>query len=79
MKYEARRSLRHVVRTVIGVALLILGAIGSLVPVVPGFVFFAAGIAVLGTDHAIVRRLMPYVHRLRAWLERRGILKAHKS
>ncbi len=70
--------MKHVVRTAIGVALLILGAIGSLLPIVPGFVFFAAGIAVLGTDHAIVRRLMPYVHRVRAWLERRGILKASK-
>jgi len=64
---------------VIGVFLLIVGAIGSLVPIVPGFIFFAAGIAVLGTDHAIVRRLMPYVHRVRGWLERRGLLKAHKG
>jgi uncharacterized protein YqgC (DUF456 family) len=70
--------LRHIVRTVIGVGLLILGAVGSLLPVVPGFVFFAAGIAVLGTDHAIVRRLVPYGRRVRAWLERRGILKPHK-
>jgi len=71
--------MSHVVRTVIGVALLILGVIGSLLPIIPGFVFFAAGIAVLGTDHVIVRRLLPYFHRLRAWsrawLERRGILK----
>ena len=71
--------MSHIVRTVIGVALLILGVIGSLLPIVPGFVFFAAGIAVLGTDHAIVRRLLPYFQRLgtwsRAWLERRGILK----
>jgi uncharacterized protein YqgC (DUF456 family) len=79
MKLEAHRSLRHVVRTVIGVSLLVLGAIGSLIPIVPGFVLFAAGIAVLGTDHAIVRRFMPYVHRGRAWLERRGILKAPKA
>jgi uncharacterized protein YqgC (DUF456 family) len=70
--------MRHIVRTVIGVALLILGAIGSLIPVIPGFVFFAAGIAVLGTDHAIVRRILPYIRRVRAWLERRGILKPHK-
>ena len=70
--------MRHIVRTVIGVSLLILGAVGVLLPIVPGFVFFAAGIAVLGTDHAIVRRLMPYVHRVRAWLERRGILKPRK-
>ena len=79
MKLEAYRSLRHVVRTVIGVALLILGAIGSLLPVVPGFVFIAAGIAVLGTDHAIVRRMMPYFHRVRSWLEGRGIFKVRKS
>jgi len=71
--------LKHIARTVIGVALLILGAIGSLLPVMPGFVFIAAGIAVLGTDHAIVRRFMPYVHRARGWLERRGILKAHQG
>jgi uncharacterized protein YqgC (DUF456 family) len=71
--------MSHIVRTIIGVGLLILGVIGSLLPVVPGFVFFAAGIAVLGTDHVIVRRLQPYVRRMRAWLERRGILKAYKG
>jgi uncharacterized protein YqgC (DUF456 family) len=71
--------MRHIVRTVIGVSLLILGAIGALVPIVPGFIFFAAGITVLGTDHAIVRRLLPYIRRVRGWLERRGILKAPKS
>jgi uncharacterized protein YqgC (DUF456 family) len=63
------------IRTIVGVVLLILGVIGSLLPIVPGFVFFAAGIAVLGTDHAIIRRFQPYVLRGRAWLERRGILK----
>ena len=71
--------MSHIVRTILGVGLLILGVIGSLLPIVPGFVFFAAGIAVLGTDHVIVRRILPYVHRARswsrAWLERRGILK----
>ena len=67
--------MRHIVRTVIGVALLMLGVIGSLLPVIPGFVFFAAGIAVLGSDHVIVRRFRPLVLRVRAWLERRGILK----
>lgn len=65
-------------RTVIGVSLLILGVIGSLLPIIPGFVFFAAGIAVLGTNHVLVRRFHPYVRRGRAWLERRGILKPQK-
>lgn len=68
--------MSHIVRTILGVGLLILGVIGTLIPVMPGFVFFAAGIAVLGTDHAIVRRFRPYVLRVRAWLIRRGILKS---
>ena len=72
----------HIVRTILGVALIILGVIGSLLPVVPGFVFFAAAIAVLGSDHVIVRRVQPYVLRVwtavRSWLERRGILKPQK-
>lgn len=68
-------GVSHIVRTIIGVALLILGVIGTLLPVVPGFVFFGAGIAVLGTNHAIVRRFQPYVLRARAWMVRRGILK----
>jgi uncharacterized protein YqgC (DUF456 family) len=71
--------MSHIVRTVIGVILLILGVIGSLLPIVPGFVFFAAGIAVLGTDHVIVRKFHPYVVRarasLRSWMERRGFVK----
>jgi uncharacterized protein YqgC (DUF456 family) len=69
----------HIIRTIIGVSLLILGVIGSLLPVIPGFVFFAAGVAVLGTDHVIVRRFHPYVLRARAWLVRRGILKPKAS
>ena len=71
-------NMTHIVRTVIGVGLLILGVIGTLLPIVPGFVFIAAGIGVLGTDHAIVPRFHPLVHRGRAWLERRGILKPPK-
>lgn len=70
--------MSHIVRTVIGVGLLTLGVIGSLLPVIPGFVFFAAGIAVLGTDHVIVRRFRPLVSRVRAWLEQRGIWKSRQ-
>ena len=65
----------HAIRTFLGVGLLLLGVIGTLLPVMPGFIFIAAGIAVLGTDHVIVKRLLPYVRRVRAWMERRGILK----
>lgn len=56
------------VRTLAGILLLILGVIGSLLPVIPGFVFFAAAIAVLGTNHFLIRRG-------KLWLERWGLIK----
>jgi len=72
------------VRTVAGIALIILGIIGSLLPVIPGIVFFAAAIAVLGTDHAIVQKIValshrsdhPYMRKFRDFLRKHGILKA---
>jgi len=76
----------HSVRTVAGIALLIVGLLGLLLPVMPGIPFLVAAVAVLGMDHAIVRwgrqRLdsdRPWIRRLRTWLERRGILKPHQS
>ena len=53
-------------RTVAGIALLVAGAIGLLLPVVPGVPLLMAGVAVLGREHAIVRAG-------RTWLERRRI------
>ena len=78
LNLEAVKGMGHIVRTVLGVGLLALGVLGSLLPVVPGIVFFAAGIAILGTDHVIVRRFHPLVQRGRSWLERWGILKARE-
>ncbi len=53
-------------RNVAGIALLVAGAIGLLLPIVPGVPLLIAGAAVLGRQHPIVRAG-------RAWLERRGI------
>lgn len=47
--------MSHTVRTIVGVLLLIMSVIGGLLPVLQGWMFFAAAIAVLGTDHVIVR------------------------
>lgn len=69
-------------RTVAGVILLILGVIGSLLPVLQGWMFFAAAVAVLGTDHAIVqwakRRLERYAWA-RRFMERLGISKKEEA
>lgn len=56
------------VRAVTGRALLGLGVIGVLVPIIPGLPFFIAGVALLGPDHPLVRRLRG---RLKEW-RRRG-------
>jgi uncharacterized protein YqgC (DUF456 family) len=51
-------------RSVAGLALIVAGAIGALVPVVPGFALVLAGIAVLGPHHRLSRAL---TRRWRAW------------
>jgi uncharacterized protein YqgC (DUF456 family) len=40
-----------------GLALIVAGAIGTLVPIVPGFALVLAGIAVLGPHHGLSRAL----------------------
>ncbi|MGH9592212.1 MAG: hypothetical protein ACRD5L_03920 [Bryobacteraceae bacterium] len=78
--------MSHATRTTAGVGLLILGAIGILVPIVSGIPFLVAGVAVLGTDHAIVKRGRqwldsdhPLMRRVRGLLERLRVLKPHRS
>jgi hypothetical protein len=43
------------VRTAIGLALVGLGAIGLLVPLLPGIPLIVAGAAVVGPDHPVIR------------------------
>ena len=45
----------HKIRTVVGVILIILAVIGSLLPLVQGWIFFVAAVGVLGTDHTIIK------------------------
>jgi uncharacterized protein YqgC (DUF456 family) len=69
----------HRFRTISGIGLLILGGLGLILPVIPGLVFIAAGVAVLGADHIIVRtgrdRIAPVIRRVRGWLERKGYVR----
>jgi hypothetical protein len=43
------------VRTALGLALVGLGAIGLLVPLLPGIPLIVAGAAVVGPDHPVIR------------------------
>jgi hypothetical protein len=62
--------MNYTVRTILGVLLIILAIITGPIPIIQGWVFFVAAIAVLGTDHPLVRwgvrKLEPLVERF-AW------------
>jgi uncharacterized protein YqgC (DUF456 family) len=51
-------------RSVAGLALIVAGAIGTLVPIVPGFALVLAGLALLGPHHRLSRAL---IQRWRGW------------
>jgi len=58
----------HTVRTVIGIFLLILAAIGAVLPLLQGWIFFGAAVAVLGTDHVITRWCFRQMERGKQWV-----------
>ena len=73
-------------RTVLGIALLVLAVIGALLPIIQGWMFFAAAVGVLGTDHPIIKWcfrqlewLRPALEWLRKQLRRVGIGKAKEE
>lgn len=51
-------------RLVLGVLLIVVGAIGTLLPVLPGIPLMIAGVALLGTEHWLVK---PFHDRLQRW------------
>jgi uncharacterized protein YqgC (DUF456 family) len=52
-------------RKTAGMGLLIVGVAGLVLPVIPGIPLIAAGVALLGADHPVVRKGID-------WLERKG-------
>lgn len=59
-------------RRVCGIALIVVGLVAVPVPIIPGIPLIAAGAAMLGSDHSIVRSY-------RTWLRNRGILRQERS
>jgi uncharacterized membrane protein YbaN (DUF454 family) len=51
-------------RTAIGYALLVAGVAGVLLPIVPGTPFLIAAIALLGSDHPVIRPWKERIDRL---------------
>lgn len=51
-------------REVTGFALLILGLLGMLLPLLPGVPLVLAGVAILGSKHP---RIQPWIERIERW------------
>jgi uncharacterized protein YqgC (DUF456 family) len=55
-------------RNVCGIALIIVGLVAIPVPVIPGVPLIAAGVALVGADH-------PMIRSCRTWLREKGLSK----
>lgn len=62
--------MRQKVRTALGIFLLIMAVIGALLPVLQGWMFFAAAVGVLGTDHAIIKWCRRQLNRFGIWKDK---------
>lgn len=56
------------VRVIIGIAMCVIGVVGTLVPVIPGVPIILAGVALMGTDHPLVRKVK---ERFQKWRDRK--------
>lgn len=54
-------------RTALGYVLLVAGVAGVLLPIIPGTPFLIAAVAVLGSDHPVIR---PWKERANRWMNR---------
>ena len=55
-------------RTVSGLLLITVGAVGLVLPIIPGIPLLLAGVATMGRDHRLLR---PVFKRIAAWQQRR--------
>ncbi len=55
-------------RVVAGVLLIVVGILGTLLPIIPGVPLLIAGVALIGPKHPLIR---PFVERFERWRETR--------
>ena len=55
-------------REVLGTALVGVGAVGVILPIVPGWPFLLAAVALLGPDHRLTRPFVGLVRRARSFV-----------
>jgi len=56
-----KTALRRVLKIVVGWVLILVGVIGALLPIIPGFVFFFLGLALLSGESVWLRRKLEAV------------------
>jgi uncharacterized membrane protein YbaN (DUF454 family) len=68
------RAILRKLRQIAGVLLVIVGIAGLILPIMPGWIFLAPGIALLGPDNPFVKRWMAkgeeWRDKFKAWLRR---------
>ncbi|MGA9768625.1 MAG: hypothetical protein WBV94_06275 [Blastocatellia bacterium] len=57
--------MRRHLKVVGGCTLIFIGLLGMVLPIIPGIPILVAGVAILGTDHPIVRPFARRFERLR--------------
>jgi hypothetical protein len=65
----------YTLRTIAGIALLILAVVGAVLPVLQGWAFFLAAVAVLGPHHPITKWCWSWIKWGREKLNQYGIWK----
>lgn len=52
------KTLRHTLRVALGIGLVLIGIVGLILPVMPGWIFLIPGLLILGDYFPPVRRLV---------------------
>ncbi|MCB9509707.1 MAG: hypothetical protein H6695_05965 [Deferribacteres bacterium] len=55
--------LTTTLKRILGMGLIALGIVGTLLPIMPGFVFILLGLGMLGIDHPLVRQAENFVKK----------------
>jgi uncharacterized protein YqgC (DUF456 family) len=66
------RNMSSNLRNALGILLIAVGLVAIPIPIVPGLPLIAAGAALLGCHHPLIRYC-------RTWLQKRGVLKEDDS
>jgi uncharacterized membrane protein YbaN (DUF454 family) len=64
--------LRHFLRHLLGWGLVLLGIIGLILPIMPGWIFLIPGLVILSDYFPWARRLTEWAKRKAHWMEKRG-------